>query len=212
VLVRICHSWAEACERARLPLRDADWIASTAAIEARRQVMFAYQDGELETDDYYERLSLALAERYSPVEVARLHDAWLIEEYPGVLAVVEQLAARNDVETACLSNTNARHWEMLAPESGPARYPAIARLGRRFASHLMRVSKPEPRIYLEFQRAVGLAPADILFFDDLHPNIDAARSAGWRAERIDPAGDPSVELRRHLLAHGIALGGEEALT
>lgn len=205
VLVRICRSWAEACEMAGVPVHGRDWLMSEQAIAARAVVMRAYQNGELSTEAYYQGMLGALEQRYTLDEIARIHDAWLLEEYAGIRELVAELAGVPGITTACLSNTNERHWDVLAPAGGTARFPVVMALGQRFASHLMRASKPEPRIFADFQRQIGADPADILFFDDGEANVMAARSQGWRAETVDPLGDPCGQLRSHLQHHGVAL-------
>lgn len=205
VLVRICRSWAEACEKAGVPLHAREWLAGEPAIAARSLVMRAYQNGELSTDAYYEAMLGALERHYTLEEISKIHDAWLLDEYVGVVELVGELSQLPGVTTACLSNTNERHWNVLAPMRGDARFPSVMALGQRFASHLMRASKPESKIFLEFQRQIGAGPSDILFFDDAESNVHSARRQGWRAETIDPLGDTCRQLRTHLRAHGLAL-------
>ncbi len=205
VLVRICRSWAEACEKAGVPVHAREWLTGEQAIAARAVVMRAYQNGELSTDAYYQGLLGALERHYTLDEIESIHDAWLLDEYSGIGELVAELGELPGVTTACLSNTNQRHWDVLVPSGGAARFPSVMALGRRFASHLMGASKPDAKIFLDFQRELGAEPADILFFDDGEPNVIAARSQGWRAEIIDPLGDTSSQLRAHLQAHGLAL-------
>jgi putative hydrolase of the HAD superfamily len=44
------------------------------------------------------------------------------------------------------------------------------------------VAKPDPRAYEICAERLGVAPADVLFFDDTERNVHAARAAGMRAE------------------------------
>ena len=46
---------------------------------------------------------------------------------------------------------------------------------------------------------------EILFFDDAEENVQAARAVGWRAERIDPAGDTARQIAEALAQHGVAV-------
>src|SRR5688572_4091602 len=140
VLVRICRSWSEACESAGVLMQTEAWLASEEAVAARSVVMQAYQNGALSTDEYYQRMQGALGDRYTLDEIARIHDAWLLDEYVGVVELVTQLGELPTVTTACLSNTNQRHWDALAPNQGLTRFPAVMALRQRFASHLMRSS------------------------------------------------------------------------
>ena len=203
VLVRICRSLAQACERTGLPVRDRPWLESEAAVNARRTVMVAYQAGCLSTNEYFNGLCGALAERYSLDELMMLHDAWLIEEYQGALELVRQVAGLAGVTAACLSNTNERHWRALAAEDGRGPYPSVMALERRFASHLLGLNKPEPAIFSAFERAMSVRGPEILFFDDSSENVAAARDAGWRAELIDPNGDTVAQMRQHLASAGV---------
>jgi hypothetical protein len=44
---------------------------------------------------------------------------------------------------------------------------------------------------------------DIVFFDVLPANVDAARAAGWSAFLVDHAGDTVQQMRRELANLGI---------
>ena len=200
-MVRICRTWAEACERAGVPVRNADWIASEEAIGLRRKVIFDYQRGELSTAAYIRGLTRALRGLHDPDEIARVHDAWLIEEYPGVGELVGELNAQPGITTACLSNTNHAHWCRLAP--GRGEFAACAALQHGLASHELGVSKPEPRIYAEAQARLGALPAELVFFDDTPENVTAARVAGWHAEAIDYRNDTAGQLRGWLERYGV---------
>jgi len=43
----------------------------------------------------------------------------------------------------------------------------------------------------------------VLFFDDLGINVEAARSCGWRAERIDPGAETAPQIRAHLVRYRV---------
>lgn len=205
VILRICRSWAEGCRRAGLPVRAG--CDAAELITTRRAVTDEFQRGLIDSNDFYARLAAATGGAYDPAEVRLIHDAWLVEEYPGVAAVIDRLNAAPGVQTALLSNTNADHWARhlptlatgAAPDRRPAGdFPTIAKLRHRHASHLLRLAKPSIEIYREFERRTGFDPGAILFFDDLPDNIAAARRAGWHAEQIDPAGDPAAQITAHL--------------
>ncbi len=54
--------------------------------------------------------------------------------------------------------------------------------------------KPEPAIFAHAAEAFDVVPAQTLFIDDLAPNVDAARGAGWQALRFQSAAQCEVEL------------------
>jgi FMN phosphatase YigB (HAD superfamily) len=199
VIVRVTGPWAVAQARAGIAPTA---LQATPEFEAAVQDLAdRHQRGELETAIYFDLVARASGLDASQVE--SILDNWIAEEYPGWDRVVERLE-RSGVETALLSNTNAYHWEYLIPGGSKAgRYPAIAHLGRHFASHELGAMKPDPAAYQAVEEQTGHAPGEILFFDDLPPNVDAARARGWRAVLIDPDGDPVAQIVDALDAAGL---------
>lgn len=201
VVVRICHSFVEAVRAANLPLVDAAALLEPDAIARRREAIWAHQVGDFDFDEYCQRMSKAVNGLYAPEQVRALHTAWILGEYPGVHELFVDLSQLSQLRLACLSNTNDGHWDQML--GAPQMFPSIARLHVQLASHLLRLAKPDPAIYAAAGRAFACAPSEVLFFDDLTENIDAARTAGWNAERIDPTGDTASQMRGHLASHGI---------
>jgi len=200
VLVRIYKTWPDVCRAAGL--EDRGGAAAAVHEAARRELMEGFVVGRLSAAEWSGRLFGALDGLYSPADLARIHDAWIVAEYDGVGAVVDDVN-RAGVVTACLSNTNHTHWVRMIDASGAGEFPAVCRLHRHFASHILGLAKPDPQIYRAFERAVGHAGAEILFFDDLPENIEAARALGWRAEPIDPYTETAPQLRALLRRHGV---------
>ena len=78
------------------------------------------------------------------------------------------------------------------------------------ASHLLGLLKPDEAIYRAFERASGFdgtdgRPEEILFFDDLEENVEAARACGWSSVRVDHTGDPAEQMRRELRERGLGV-------
>jgi putative hydrolase of the HAD superfamily len=194
VLVRLPKTWVDVCRAAGFEIRgDA---ASDRAEDARIQTMAPYVLGRISHAEWAARTSRALGGLYSPEELSRIHDGWLLDEYAGVSAVIDELHQRG-IATACLSNTNEAHWTRLE------KYPGVASLGSRYASHLLGCGKPDEAIYRAFERGTGSPSASVLFFDDIAMNVDAARAFGWNAERIDASTETAGQIRRHLSAYGV---------
>lgn len=69
-----------------------------------------------------------------------------------------------------------------------ARFPYLTTFRGITVSGKVRLVKPDLAIYHHHVEAHDLDPAATLFFDDMPANIEAARAAGWNAERfVDPA-------------------------
>lgn len=206
VLLRICRSWQEGCAAAGLDVRAGTDDPELKA--QRRELSMAYQRGELDCDTFFSRVAEATGGRYAADEIERLHDAWLIEEYPGVADLLDALHAVDGVATGLLSNTNHRHWVRQRPGEAPAElphFPTAGRVQHPHASHIIGAAKPDEAIYRAFERATGFAESDVLFFDDLAENISTAQQIGWRAVQIDHTGDTAAQMRSALAEQGIAL-------
>jgi len=196
VILRICRSFPEGLEAAGLPLRDG--IDDPQLYDVRKKISAEYQIGAIGDAAFFRAVSDAVRGLYTPDEIAAIHDAWLLEEYPGIDAVMAELNALDEVETAILSNTNARHWARRLAD-----FPTCGMAQHQHASHLLGLAKPDPAIYAAFAESVGVEPSSVLFFDDLEENIRAATSAGWRAEHIDHQSSTASQIRAHLARYDV---------
>jgi FMN phosphatase YigB (HAD superfamily) len=206
VLVHICHDWTEAYGAAGLDLRSMPSGSNVLALE--RDLRERFDTGEISLEEWADGMSRIGGGTYTPDEMKRAHHALSQGERPGALALIEELHEAG-IMTACLSNTNAAHWTRLvhhdgvAPLAGAPEYPAVTRLQHRIASHLLRITKPDAQIYLQFERLTGVRGRDILFFDDRAENVAAALHQGWRAERVDPRLDTILQIRKYLRREGL---------
>ncbi|MHB9023395.1 MAG: HAD family hydrolase [Armatimonadota bacterium] len=199
VMIRLADGWQGACACAGLPYRPRELTEET-----RRQwvaLEHAVGEGRMDTEDFLQQALQLINGIYTAEELRAVYQAIIREEFPGIYDVVSGLKAAG-YATACLSNTSAAHWDDL---TNPALYPAIARLDYRFASHLLQMMKPDPRIYHRFQAETGFTSAGILFFDDLDENVRGAQACGWNAIRV--SGDhPAIEqIQAGLAQHGVVL-------
>ena len=194
VLVRITRSWLEAFERAGVPApaawRDADGQPGDAIVDLTR----LFQLGQMSEGQMLDRVHAAVG-RCSRSQAADALDAWLIEPYPGIEGLFERAAAAG-LTTACLSNTNERHWRTLMHLDG--RYVPLRRLEYRIASHLIGVAKPDAGAYEAVERQTGVAGRSIVFFDDDRANCQAAVQRGWLAHQIDPVTDTVAQMLGYL--------------
>ena len=194
VLVKICQSWQEALAVASVPgILPPEPKLSLSVTTPLTQ----YQDGKIDFDGYLAKMGVYLG--CSPAEAARVHRAILIDEYPGVFDLVKELKERGH-RTACLSNTNAEHWEALTQ---PAIYPALGLLDAQLASHLLECSKPSDEILAKFEAITSAERGSIYFFDDNADNVASAIGFGWQAHRVDPFGDPAGQMRAALQNWGL---------
>jgi putative hydrolase of the HAD superfamily len=195
VVVQICRSWAEGCTAAGIDVRgDVDGLFADS--RGWEELNGDYQCGRITTDEFARRFTELVDGLYTPAEVLRVHRAWTREEYPGVGALVDRVHEAG-LETAVLSNTCEDHWEVLHE------LPAFRALRNRHGSHELGLRKPDPAIYAALEEAVGFGAEEIVFFDDLVKNVEAARGRGWDAVTIDPLGDTAGQMEGALVERGV---------
>ena len=112
--------------------------------------------------------------------------------YDGAEALLRGLKGTHHL--ACLSNTNAIHWQ---------RFPQLHTLfDSSFLSHEMGHVKPDREAFEYAIESLGVAPAEIYFFDDLLPNVAAARESGMNAFQVGDFAAIAPILRRERLMRG----------
>lgn len=204
VVVKVCRGWNEAAQRAGVPLADEHRLGLPDLQSSRREISDAYQRGQIESHEYFARIASATDGLYTPEQVERVHRAWVMEAYDGIGELINALNEMDRVETACLSNTNAAHWDDLKAGVGDGWGP-ISRLTHPFVSHELGMVKPHSEIYDSVRARLDRASSSLVFFDDLEENVHAARDAGWHAFHIDHTGDTAAQTRGALRTLGFEL-------
>lgn len=207
VVVRICRSWGQACARAGVPEREPSRFAQPHLAQERKRWVDRHQVGAVSCDEFFTGIAAATDGLYSADEVRRIHNAWIIEDYPGVEGVIERINAAPGVVSACLSNTNHAHWAgMLALPGGEGhRSASVRRLEVLGASQLLKAAKPGADIYRHAEGLFGARGPEIVFFDDLEENIGAAKRLGWHAHHIDHEGDTAAQILADLARLGVEI-------
>jgi putative hydrolase of the HAD superfamily len=110
--------------------------------------------------------------------MADFWDVYLGE--PNVELVAWLRRRRGAQPTALLSNSFVGAREQTARRHGYAELADVL-----VFSHEERVAKPDPRIYAIACQRLGVAPADLLFLDDMPAYVEGAEAAGLRAVRYE---------------------------
>jgi len=192
VLVRICDGWRHACEIAGLAITVSQ--LDPAGEDRIHRLVCDHEVGRIDFDSFCRQIAPVL--HIQPAQVAAMMDVYLLGMYPGAIELIDELHARG-YQTACLSNTNTRHWQLMYDPSSPAYLP-LDKLTYRFASQLIGHRKPDDAIYAHVEQAAGMRGEQIAFFDDVPENVQAARRRGWHAEQILHDGQPIHQIRQHL--------------
>jgi putative hydrolase of the HAD superfamily len=159
--------WRRAAETAGLPVSE-----FMSAFWAHR---IPYDAGMVEPADYWRRvLGPAFQESSLPELVRREIELW--NQYDArVLAWAGQLRAAG-YRTAILSNLPRPLGEELRATPG-----FLDHFDHHTFSYELRKVKPQPEIYLNAIRGVGVEPSEALFLDDKTENVEGARAVGLQA-------------------------------
>jgi HAD superfamily hydrolase (TIGR01509 family) len=180
VLVKIRSTWQEISQAVGIPISITD---KHDGMISHMKCLRLFEAGLWSEDEYLDSLADYL--HVSKEQALKCHQAVLTEERLGVLPLISGLREHR-YYTACLSNVNTTHWNIL---SNTASFPGLASLDKQVLSYECGVLKPDPIIYLKFEELTGFAADEILYFDDLEPNVIVAIGQGWNAVQIDPRGD-----------------------
>jgi glucose-1-phosphatase len=131
-----------------------------------------FECGVLEPGQYFAHLGEHLALQCDADAIRAGWNAILVAEIEETMAMIA--AVRGRLPCYALSNTNAVHLQELQRA-----FPRVlAAFDRVFCSHEIGCRKPTAQSFAHVVDAIGMPPAQVLFFDDLEENVQAARAFG----------------------------------
>lgn len=131
-----------------------------------------YERGETGDGEFFEHVRRRLEMDADDVQIAAGWNAIFVGQNDAVLGMIGALSARHP--SYAFTNTSACH-QLTWSHSYPDVVDAFRRI---FSSAEMGMRKPERAAFEHVVNAIGVAPGEILFFDDMPANIDGARAAG----------------------------------
>ena len=175
--------------------RVAEWLGDAEAGEEhwrlwlRSPSVRAFELGRLSPEEFAAGFLEEFPLDVEPQELLRELREFVSGPLDGAIELLDELAPRYLV--GCLSNTSPLTWPELFREMG-----LVERFERAFASCETGLLKPDPEAYQHVCNELGLAPGEILFFDDASLNVEAARALGFAAARVQGPADCRAELER----------------
>jgi glucose-1-phosphatase len=136
----------------------------------------SFETGHITPAQFAESLGSVLALNVPDEEFLRHFESWSVGFMPGAVELLAEL--RPHYRLAALSNSNELHWRRNAAVGVPDEFEAA------FSSHELHLRKPDRAIYEEALRRLEVPAANVVFFDDLQMNVDAALEAGMQAHRV----------------------------
>ena len=137
-----------------------------------------FESGRIGKDEFAAMIVGELSLNISPHEFLVHFTSLPIGPYPGAIELLHSLKER--YTTALFSNSNVLHWERKMGEMN-----LKDAFHYHFASHIMGKVKPDEEAFQEIISTLGVPESRILFFDDNQMNVDAAKSVGLHAIRVN---------------------------
>lgn len=127
---------------------------------------------------------------------AELEGPWnklIVGPLPGADGIFDLL--KNKIPVCALSNTNISHHEYQT-----SKFPILKRFDRFLTSFELGHRKPEPEIFLAASDLMGVRPDRVVFIDDSLPNVEAARSLGFKAFQSINSPKDSIRILSEVLS------------
>lgn len=170
------------------------FVGAVVDYSAHTGAFAALERGEIDMEEFDRRFRAETAEQGCEVSGAELLERIRasIPPRPRMLAALATLRERGH-RVGAITNT----WK------GPGGWEDLAsRFDAYLDSSVEGIRKPDPAIYLEACRRLGVAPCECVFLDDMGANLKPARDLGMHTILVsDP--DEALELLGELV--GIAL-------
>ena len=165
----------------------AEYARCDRAVIARRfshdEAYKRHERGEIDVDQYFTSLRLALGVEISNAQLLDGWNAIHIGEMPGIAPLLAKVARRFPLYAFSNSNrTHELYWS--------TRFAGLLRHFRQiYVSSTIGLRKPDAEAYNHVVKAIGTLPERIVFFDDVSENVDAARACGLQAFQVKSAAD-----------------------
>jgi glucose-1-phosphatase len=147
-----------------------------------------YETGRIGTDMFFGMLDAVFKGAYSREQLSAAWNAIVGKENSAIAPIVD--AIQSTYQTAILSNTNLSHQQRSAETAA-----ILQKFSKYYLSYNIGFSKPDPAIYRFVIADLSVAPASILFIDDIAENAAAALECGMQGLVFHDASRLSSELR-----------------
>ncbi|GGK75821.1 HAD family hydrolase [Amphritea balenae] len=172
----------------------AHWLKAGKSFDLKQwfhsDVALAFERGELSALELARCLKRDLELDAKPEQIVAEFRKWPIRIYPELPALLIEL--RQCFQLAVLSNTNELHYPRLFNEFSLERYFDTDQI---FASHLIRLAKPDPAAFDYVLEQLQIEPEQVLFLDDMEENVTTARRLGMKAQQLKGGAEVAAYLR-----------------
>lgn len=148
-----------------------------------------HECGEISNEEFFDHVRGALE---IGLTYEQLKDGWntiFVGEMPGIRPILSR--AKEELSLYVFSNTNSAHQACWSKRFADL----LAPFRKIYVSNEIGARKPEVAAFRAVVADMGVAPQQILFFDDLAANVAGARASGLRAVQVTAIADIEGALR-----------------
>jgi glucose-1-phosphatase len=136
-----------------------------------------HETGRMSLHQFGENIVTELDLHISASEFLAEFATWFSGAIPGASEIVDRVPSQYRV--SILSNMSAFHWRMALATG------LSSRIELALVSCETGVLKPDREAFLLAAQSMRLEPGELLFLDDSHANVSAARSLGFEAHVVE---------------------------
>lgn len=162
------------------------------AFNSQHPIFSLYESGKCTTSEFRISVKEIYNIKCSDEEFDRAWNALLKGLLPDRVQLIKNCSSR--FKTALLSNINEIHLAAISSDCSEI----FSYFDKKYLSFEVGDRKPNPEIYQLVQDDLKVTGNEILFFDDLLANCEAAKKLGWNTVLIK-AGDKSTQQFSDLL-------------
>ncbi len=152
----------------------------------QHQLFHRLESGQIEPDDFRREIKHALGLMIHDHEIDACMNAMLGEIPVERLKLLEKMKQRH--RTALISNTNAIHYAgftgYLQKTHGSESLDVY--FHKTYYSHLVKIRKPDPRIFEMILQENNFNPQETLFLDDTEEHLNSAAKLGLQTIKVTP--------------------------
>jgi glucose-1-phosphatase len=150
---------------------------------AESEAFHRHERGEISDAEFFRHLRAALEIDLTDAQFA---DGWnriFVGEMPGIRRILARL--QEELPLYAFSNTNCAHQACWSVDFADL----LAPFRKIYVSNELGARKPEAAAFKAVVTDMGLAPEQVLFFDDIAANVEGARASGLRAVHVTAVAD-----------------------
>jgi len=163
------------------------------AVHGNVELVRRFDEGTLTAEEFRRAVCAAAGTEADLETFYRIYND-IFSLNPPVAALLKRVKDAG-YRTALLSNTDPERFGFVR-----RRFPEILFFDDYVLSYELRLTKPDPAIYIEAARRVGCRPDECVFIDDMEENVRGAVAAGLRGVHYRPETDLEAELKKLGLA------------